>query len=229
MRISKRWREHQTPPARPRLELGIAATALGEWALARQAWDAFGVDVPDGEGPIVADFGVAAIGLNPSPRFHEPELLLDGVRYADEVVLARTAVPGNRPNRGPCRFRSRDTGSATSSCTTASRVGAGDVRRPDDADLQRDHAARAVGVPHSRRDRAERRGGGLRELTDLVKTAGFGADVWTTKVEAGERDLAQTELVTIGIGAPIDQATRLLAKWAVGGDDRDFGQVEQLL
>ena len=29
----------------------------------------------------------------PAPRFHEPELLLDGVRYADEVVLARRRCP----------------------------------------------------------------------------------------------------------------------------------------
>ncbi len=138
--------------------LGIAATALGEWALARQAWDAFGVDVPDGEGPILADFGVAAIGLNPSPRFHEPELLLDGVRYADEVVLARRLCPATARIEGaagpgvgtPVRRRH----------LVRRRAGrAGDVRRPDDARLQRDHAARAVGVPHSRRDRAERRGG----------------------------------------------------------------------
>lgn len=31
---------------------GIAATALGEWAQARQAWQRFGISLPDGDGPI---------------------------------------------------------------------------------------------------------------------------------------------------------------------------------
>lgn len=41
--------------------LGIAATALGDWAEARRAWRAYGVDVPDGEGPIEMDLGAVPI------------------------------------------------------------------------------------------------------------------------------------------------------------------------
>ncbi len=102
--------------------LGIAATALGEWALARQAWEAFGVDLPEGEGPILGDFGVAPIRLNPTPRFHEPELLLDGVRYADEVVLARRLCPATHGSK-VCPSPNPATGSATSSCVTVTRSG----------------------------------------------------------------------------------------------------------
>jgi tetratricopeptide (TPR) repeat protein len=43
----------------------IAATALGEWAQARKLWTACGIRLPDGEGPIDADFGVAVVRLNP--------------------------------------------------------------------------------------------------------------------------------------------------------------------
>jgi len=45
--------------------LGIAATALGEWAVARQAWRGYGVDVGDGDGPLLLDLGMAPVRLNP--------------------------------------------------------------------------------------------------------------------------------------------------------------------
>lgn len=44
---------------------GIAATALGRWNLARQAWRGFGIDVPDGDGPIELPCGSFPIRLNP--------------------------------------------------------------------------------------------------------------------------------------------------------------------
>jgi tetratricopeptide (TPR) repeat protein len=45
--------------------LGIAATALGQWDLARQAWRSFGIEVPDGEGPIDFPCGFGPIRLAP--------------------------------------------------------------------------------------------------------------------------------------------------------------------
>jgi tetratricopeptide (TPR) repeat protein len=45
--------------------LGIAATALGRWDVARAAWRGFGVDVPDGEGPVDLPCGFGPIRLNP--------------------------------------------------------------------------------------------------------------------------------------------------------------------
>ena len=44
---------------------GIAATALGRWDVARQAWEAEGIPLPDGDGPIEADFGYCCVFLNP--------------------------------------------------------------------------------------------------------------------------------------------------------------------
>jgi tetratricopeptide (TPR) repeat protein len=45
--------------------LGIAATALGRWSRARDAWRACGIDVPDGNGPVEMELGPVPIRLNP--------------------------------------------------------------------------------------------------------------------------------------------------------------------
>jgi hypothetical protein len=45
--------------------MGIAATALGRWDLARAAWRGFGIPIPDGDGPIDFPCGYGPIRLNP--------------------------------------------------------------------------------------------------------------------------------------------------------------------
>jgi hypothetical protein len=45
--------------------LGIAATALARWPEARRAWHGFGIQVPDGTGPIELPCGFGPIRLNP--------------------------------------------------------------------------------------------------------------------------------------------------------------------
>ncbi len=44
--------------------LGIAATALEDWAEARRAWKAYGIEIPDGEGPIEMKFGLTPIRIS---------------------------------------------------------------------------------------------------------------------------------------------------------------------
>src|SRR5262245_40829719 len=44
--------------------LGIAATALGRWQQARAAWRGFGLDVPDGDGPVDFPCGFGPIRLD---------------------------------------------------------------------------------------------------------------------------------------------------------------------
>src|SRR6185436_9533696 len=44
--------------------LGIAATALNNWPEARRAWKAFGIELPEGEGPIEEDYAATPISLN---------------------------------------------------------------------------------------------------------------------------------------------------------------------
>ncbi|MEN5208175.1 hypothetical protein ABE493_08650 [Stenotrophomonas terrae] len=43
----------------------IAATGLGQWATVRELWAACGIAIPEGDGPIDGDFGVAVVRLNP--------------------------------------------------------------------------------------------------------------------------------------------------------------------
>jgi hypothetical protein len=45
--------------------LGIAATALHRWDVARRAWQTYGVALPEGVGPIEANFGLAPVRPNP--------------------------------------------------------------------------------------------------------------------------------------------------------------------
>ncbi|HZF38186.1 MAG TPA: tetratricopeptide repeat protein, partial [Blastocatellia bacterium] len=45
--------------------LGIAATALEDWAEARRAWKGFGIEIPEGEGPIEMEIGLTPIRINP--------------------------------------------------------------------------------------------------------------------------------------------------------------------
>ncbi|HTU18216.1 MAG TPA: tetratricopeptide repeat protein [Gemmataceae bacterium] len=44
---------------------GIAATALERWQLARSAWRGFGLEVPDGQGPLDFPCGFGPIRINP--------------------------------------------------------------------------------------------------------------------------------------------------------------------
>lgn len=44
--------------------MGIAATALGKWTIARKAWTAYGVKLSPGHGPIEMNLGLTPIRLN---------------------------------------------------------------------------------------------------------------------------------------------------------------------
>jgi hypothetical protein len=228
--------------------LGIAATALGEWGLARQAWDAYGVDLAPGEGPIEADFGLTPIRLNPDPRFYEPELLLDGVRYSTEVVWARRICPARArlvsvplPESGH-RFGDvvLHDGDAVGQRQLEDQV------RPVFNEIMllqpSPYPTLATQVPNVGAD-------GLAELTALFDRAGYAAECWTANVQVlckacseGSPDghthdehaavsgrLGDAELVTVGIGAPREAAERLLAQWTVAGLGRDFAKLDQLL
>ncbi len=48
-----------------RWNMAIAATALGEWSIAREAWLACGVKIANEEGPVDANCGMTPVRLNP--------------------------------------------------------------------------------------------------------------------------------------------------------------------
>lgn len=66
----------------------IAATALGDWDRARALWTACGIRIPDGSGPIVDNFGVAVVRLNP---WHSGETVW--MRRIDPVRARLLNVP----------------------------------------------------------------------------------------------------------------------------------------
>jgi hypothetical protein len=59
--------------------LGIAATIQHDWATARDAWQGYGITLPEGEGPIDDDFGLTCVRLDNVP--------------GREVVWARRLCP----------------------------------------------------------------------------------------------------------------------------------------
>ncbi len=95
--------------------LGIAATVLRDWATARDSWAGYGIDLPPGDGEIVADFGltpvristpdgqevvwahrlcpararVVSVPFDPARRFGEV-VLHDGAPNGERVVDGRT-------------------------------------------------------------------------------------------------------------------------------------------
>jgi hypothetical protein len=76
--------------------LGIAATAVGDWATARRAWAAYGIELPGESGPILGSFGQAPIRLNAEPRHRgEQPLLIDGRTWQTEVVWADRLSPAS--------------------------------------------------------------------------------------------------------------------------------------
>lgn len=65
--------------------LGIASTALGDWATARRAWAAYGIKgFEGGTGPIDVDCGMAPVRLNPD-RPSLPHQLLPSAGTAEVV------------------------------------------------------------------------------------------------------------------------------------------------
>lgn len=66
--------------------LGIAATALEDWAEARRAWRAFGIKIPDGEGPIEMNIGLTPIRINADDS---PEVI-----WCQRIDPARAIIAG---------------------------------------------------------------------------------------------------------------------------------------
>lgn len=92
--------------------LGIAATALGRWDVARRAWRRAGVKLPEGDGPIEYPCGHNPIRLNPSAeaetvwadRLDPARARLSSIPLGDycygDVVLNDGAPTGYRQLRG---------------------------------------------------------------------------------------------------------------------------------
>ena len=89
---------------------GIAATGASDWAEARRQWTRCGITLPEGEGPIDGNFGIACVRLNPwssgetvymrrldpvRARVENVPLPESGFRFGD-IVLHDGASTGHR-------------------------------------------------------------------------------------------------------------------------------------
>jgi hypothetical protein len=94
--------------------LGIAATALSDWAEARRAWTKCGIEMPEGDGEVLWDSCTACVRLNPEHsaevvwgrridpariRVLNVPLASSGRRYGD-VLVHDGAQEGTRTSRG---------------------------------------------------------------------------------------------------------------------------------
>jgi hypothetical protein len=94
--------------------MGIAATALRDWAAAREAWHRVGIQIAEGDGPIEEDFGITPVRLNPNDsgevvwgrRIDPVRVVLGNIPYpasgfrAGDVVLHDGAPVGERQYDG---------------------------------------------------------------------------------------------------------------------------------
>jgi tetratricopeptide (TPR) repeat protein len=84
LRQNQRATELDVRDVAARWNLGIAATALGRWDVARSAWRGAGVSLPDGEGPVDYPCGRSPIRLNPEAKGE--------VVWADRLDPARALI-----------------------------------------------------------------------------------------------------------------------------------------
>lgn len=205
--------------------LGIAATALGDWAAARAAWEGFGITIESGEGPIDADFGTSPVRINPETtgevvwgrrldparikiesiplptsghRWHDI-ILHDGVPVGERIVDDRTYQVFDELER----LVASET--PTWECLVAS---------PPDA---------------------------LADLDASLTAAGWAMEDWTSSVrrlcdECSRGSVTDhthgpfssgTDGHHVGIAAPREAAERLVDEWLGGGDTRSVSGLVQ--
>jgi tetratricopeptide (TPR) repeat protein len=69
--------------------LGIAATAVCNWEMARNAWTAYGIELPPGNEPIEMNLGLTPIRLNPEKSGEVDESHLCDLRKRCQRVFYR--------------------------------------------------------------------------------------------------------------------------------------------
>ncbi len=191
--------------------LGIAATALRDWEAARTAWRAFGIDVAGDEGEIREDYGPAPVRLRGEAGEVVWCLRIDPAR----AVVRNVPLPGSGHRFGDIVLHD--------GAPNGERVLGGEVFGVFD-ELERWQAS---DVPTLQVEVLVTGDLDSEALSELFDEAGYAAQDWSTTVVPvcracsegrvhGKHEATPTSSPaerTFGIGAPPDEAVRLLRLW----------------
>jgi hypothetical protein len=200
--------------------LGIAATALHNWPEARRAWRGYGINIPDGDGPIDHNSGLTPLRLNDSEvvwgdRLDPARIKIQNIPFADsgyrrgDIVLHDGVPNGERTIEGKTHkvFDAIE-------CWAPSEIPtlAVEITCPDDADSQ--------------------------ALVELFAANNFAAEDWTQNVrsvcatcsagniDSTEQLVAHAMHRSFGFASPPGLAATLLETWASSEPDRRaFGEI----
>lgn len=242
-RLNAKSLELQVESADPAAwNLGIAASALGNWKMARYAWSLYGAEVPDGDDELRMNLGLTPIRLNPEPRhIGETKLLLDGREYATEVVWAERIDPARAIIRSmPTPESGHRFGDLV--LHDGEPVGTrliGESERSVFAELA---LLRRSDTPTLRLDVQCPSEADANDLAGSFLEAGLGAEDWGTvrylcnECSEGTPDPSHDHGVAdwvpkrdFALGASPKDAKRLLRHWARRGPDRSYGKPVQVV
>ena len=202
--------------------LGIAATALRDWPLARKAWRGYGLSIDGEEGPVTCAYGMTPVRLPNGEvvwgdSIDPARVIIRNVPFRDsgfrwgDIVLRDGAPNGERRSGTQTYsvFNVLEKWSPSEIPTYAVTVTCGDASDSE-------------------------------ALVKLFEEQSFAAEDWTANVRTlcaacsrGNPDAQHTHAFKadatereFGIAAPRGLAEKLLARWASGARGRSYGALE---
>lgn len=191
--------------------LGIAATALRDWGLARWAWNGFGIELDSGTGPIHLDWGPSPLRINPDgnaevvwgerldpARIRLENIPLPGSGHRWHDIVLHDGQPRGERMMGDLAFPLFD----EIERWQPSEVPTWECILEGDAD-------------------------GVRTLSDRFRVEGGALEDWTTNIRTLCRGCSESSPSPhkhgafdadapgnhVGVAAPVDVAERLLSDW----------------
>ena len=204
--------------------LGIAATALRRWEVARRAWRAYGVSLPEGSGPIEADLGTCPVRILPEA---EAEVVWGRRVDPARVVLASVPFPSSGHRWGDYVLHD---GSPNGERILEGRTYAvfDELERWQPSD-----------VPTLEADVDVDDEDDVRALVEAVEAAGFVAEDWTANVQMLCRDCSEGTVHghdrarfdagrqrVLGLAGSAEEITAIVERWAAEAAGRRCERLE---
>lgn len=217
---------------------GIAATALGDWAAARRAWTAYGIDgLGDGAGPIDMDLGQVPVRVNPDrpsltfqvvPALGPAEVVWCWRRSPAHAVIASVPLPESG-------HRFRDVLLHDGEPQGTRRLGDREVSVFDELDRLEDS-----GLPTWQALVAGAAPDDTAALGDLAGARGLGVDSWSGiammcsacshgSPDSGHQHAQAPEgALTLGLAGDESELTACLDEWTSTRPDVEVAGLERL-